>query len=136
MVGLAHSLDLLDLGGDGVDIDMGRDGLEQNVHRFLDERPGAVNDDERYQNAQDGVNEIPAGIQNDDAADHDADRGQGIAQDVEIGSPDIQAGTAVLVQNKSADDIGNQSDQRHDEHQLAAHRFRMNNPEIGLVQNV
>ena len=48
-----------------------------------------------------GIYEIPAGIEDNKSADHDADRRKRIADNVQIGSPDIEAGCGCVCSGRT-----------------------------------
>ena len=44
MIGFPNAVDLCYFSGDGLNVNMGRNGFQKNVHRFRDKFPRAVDD--------------------------------------------------------------------------------------------
>src|SRR4030095_3691578 len=90
--------------------------FEKNIYCVADEDPRTRKYQDAYKHADRGVGGIVAGEKNDDAGDDGAGGTNGIADDVKHCTTDIQTMVVLAKEQVRAQDIGHESDTRHDEH--------------------
>ncbi len=109
---------------------MGWNRLEQHVHRIPKQSPTSQDNYPRDCQGQHRVHPTPVGQRHDTGAKQHADAGQGVAENMEVGSP--RAERVAMVQKADRAQVGGQANGRHDGHREHLDVRGVTKPEEGL----
>src|ERR1051326_3569996 len=110
--------------GDGVALDAGRHGMQGEIDRVPQYRPGADDDDDADREADRRIEPQPAGHQNEHAGKHDAQCHRGIGSEMQKGGPDIEGAQAPEKENQRCRAIDDDPDRGDDDDRHPGERLR------------
>src|SRR5210317_452363 len=108
-----------------VDVNVFWDTLEQDVSGFAKDAYRSPADEQNDDHGDQGIKDKPFSIEHNDAADDDANRGDGISQNMQEGAADIEIIVGVAMQAAGSNQVHYQADDGDDEHLLALDCLRL-----------
>ena len=96
--------------------------LQEDLGRVAQDRPCARDDENADEDAHERVGLDPAGREDDDGSDRDAERAEEIREDVSERGLDVQAVAARAREDETGTDVHREADERDREHPPAERR--------------
>ena len=121
VVHLQHTFHLFDMVRDVVHVEALGHGVGAHAEALVQQAPGGDEDDHGDGEADDGVDDGPAGVLDDDAGDDHADRDQRVGQHVEEGAAGVDVVLLLAAEGPGGEAVDDDADGGGPDDEVAAH---------------